>query len=658
MLEFISKLFETGDFPSQWHCGSWSAAHGWLHIVSDMATFVACLSICGVLGFVLVRRRAVPFPRVVGLFCAFVAAFAAIHLMAALVFWWPAYRLFGVLKAGTAIVSWITLAALIAVVPRALRLGGGKALKAGIRRRNEAEQSLCKLTCVVETLEDPIICTTLDGAIASWNNGAERILQYSAAEAIGQNVSLLFSGDGVEETRRWLGEIESERWIEPFETVLRGKHGERFDASLAVSAVRDGNGKAMGASMIVRDITQRKQDQQAVQQKEQRLRESQKLEAVGALAGGVAHEFNNLLQAIQGYTKYAMEGLAIDERRYLDLQQVLDASDRAALLVRQLLNFGRRNKIERIEFDVNGLVSDMEMMLRPLIGEHIELRIDLYPQTVLVEGDAGLLQQTVMNLCINARDAMPEGGRLCIRTEKVVLNEAYCRAHVGITPGRYAVLTVADTGQGISKEVSGHIFEPFFTTKGVGKGTGLGLAMVYGVVQQHGGVIHVYSEPEQGATFKIYLPAVGVEQMAREPAAEAAEHRGRETVLVAEDEPMVRDLEARILRGAGYTVLLASDGEEAQRLFEAHCDAISLALLDVVMPKRSGRTVYEEIKRLKPETKVVFCTGYDPETGQADFASDEGLRLMQKPVDPDVLLRTIREVLDDDEPCHMLQATR
>ena len=427
---------------------------------------------------------------------------------------------------------------------------------------------------------------------------------------------------------------------------LRTRSGEYRWVQGRGKAVYDEHGIPFHFAGAMTDISDRKRLEAELAQRDEQLRQSHKLEAVGSLAGGIAHEFNNLLQAIRGYTKYAMEGLEPEEQRHQDLTEVIKASDRAATLTRELLGFSRRQTLERTKLDPRELVGDLAKMLRPLIGEQIDLQISLAEDTGTLLADRGLLQQMLLNLCINARDAMPDGGRLVVKTQRVELNEKYCEVHPAVKPGTYVMFSVADTGCGIPPEVKDRIFEPFFTTKGVGKGTGLGLAMVYGCVQQHDGTINVYSEPDLGTTFKIYLPiATKAGPLADEVVALAAA-TGRETILIAEDEPMVRNLAVRILKGAGYSVLVASDGAEAVELFEAHAATISLVLLDAVMPRLTGHQAYDRIKLKNPAMPVVFASGYDPETGQVKRLLDEGVRMVQKPFDPDLLLRILREVID------------
>jgi CheY-like chemotaxis protein len=289
--------------------------------------------------------------------------------------------------------------------------------------------------------------------------------------------------------------------------------------------------------------------------------------------------------------------------------------------------------------------------LRPLIGEHIVLTLVLTENAAAVYGDPGELQQVLLNLCLNARDAMPEGGQLVIKTDLVMLSEPFSDPRFHIRPGRHVVFGVTDTGCGMSPEVQQHMFEPFFTTKELGKGTGLGLAMVYGLVQQHQGAIHVYSEPGKGTSFKLYLPAVA-HSTPGEPVSEPPRVAGgKETILVAEDDPMVRRLAVRILTAAGYQVLAASDGAEALRVFAEHRQDISLVVMDAIMPKLTGHEVYRRIKAQNPSARVIFVSGYDRETGQSQPLFRENLRLVEKPFDADTLLRSVREVLDEETEC-------
>jgi signal transduction histidine kinase/ActR/RegA family two-component response regulator len=410
------------------------------------------------------------------------------------------------------------------------------------------------------------------------------------------------------------------------------------------------NAMATRTARIERIVDERTAE---LRKKDEQLRQSQKLEAVGALAGGIAHEFNNLLQGITGYTRYALEALKPDQQAYRDLECVLEASDRAAALTRQLLSFSRRETMDRTVLETNQTIDGIVKMLHRLLGEQIEIKLIAGKDIAPILADAGSLQQVLLNLCLNARDAMPMGGEIIIKTQSMCLTQEYADLYDGMKPGHYVEISVTDTGFGMPPEVRDRIFEPFFTTKPVGKGTGLGLAMVYGIVQQHEGAIHVYSEVGRGTTFKIYIPACQTPSDQHKETAPASPQkcRGSEIILLAEDDPMVRDIGRQVLQRNGYTVIAAVDGEDAVAKFAAHKNDIGAVMLDVVMPRLNGHDVYQRIKELRPDIPVLFCSGYDPDSSQSNFIVREHLRLVEKPYDPAVLLRTLREVLDAESLC-------
>jgi len=412
------------------------------------------------------------------------------------------------------------------------------------------------------------------------------------------------------------------------------------------TTLTDENGRIIGLLSSGGDITKRKKVEEALRTKDQQLRQAQKMEAVGELAGGIAHEFNNLLQAIQGYTQFAMDELAPDSQPHQDLRQSLVASERAATLTRQLLDFSRQDSLCLTDVNPNELIEQLVRMLRPLIGENVELELALDETVETVLADPAMLQQALMNLCVNARDAMPSGGKLTIRTENTVITEHCASLHRGLRSGHYVRIVVADTGCGMPPEVRARVFEPFFTTKEVGKGTGLGLAMVYGVVQEHGGLIDLHSESGEGTTFKIHLPSKNRARPAEESAPAAAVRGGDETILVTEDEPFGRDVAVRILEQAGYSTLTAADGEEAVRLIQQRADPIDLVLLDVAAPSMTGEEAYLRMKEIRPDVAVVFCTGQHAEADRSALLRRHGVPVIEKPFEPDVLLGTIRQVLD------------
>jgi PAS domain S-box-containing protein len=422
--------------------------------------------------------------------------------------------------------------------------------------------------------------------------------------------------------------------------VAARKSGESALIDLTVSPVRDGTGKTANYVYIGRDITRENE-------LEILLRQAQKMEAVGQLAGGIAHDFNNILQAIQGYTDITRQDLAPGSEARSNLDEVSKASQRASALVRQLLTFSRRDRREPKIVDLNESISGLIKMLRRVIGEQIDLNLHLVPKLKSIYADPGQVEQILMNLCVNARDAMPEGGSISIETQNAVFEASFLETFAWAREGDYVRLRVADTGSGIPNEFLDRVFEPFFTTKEVGKGTGLGLATVYGIVKQHEGHIDVQSEPGKGTVFTIYLPA---EKTAGEREEAESLRRpalgGNETILVAEDDTLVRNLAVQILERAGYEVMIARDGEEALDLFTRHADRIDLALLDMVMPKKNGNAIYERIRRRRPDLPVLFSSGYSFGALDADIETGDRVDRIQKPFEPDIMLRKTRDLLD------------
>jgi signal transduction histidine kinase/ActR/RegA family two-component response regulator len=380
---------------------------------------------------------------------------------------------------------------------------------------------------------------------------------------------------------------------------------------------------------------------------EEQLRQAQKMEAVGMLAGGVAHDFNNLLTAINGHSDLAMRRLKQDDPLYDKLEKIKKAGDRAAALTHQLLAFSRKQILQPKVLDLNQIVFEMNKMLQPLIGEDIDLLTKLKPDLGMIKADPGQLEQVLMNLSVNARDAMPRGGKLTIETANVYLDEEYASRHLSITPGWYVMLAVSDTGTGMDAEMQARIFDPFFTTKEVGKGTGLGLSTVYGIVKQSGGNIWVYSELGRGTTFKVYLPCV--DRCAEVPESGIDHNQlseGNETVLLVEDEEMVREMAKEILEESGYQVLEARHGHEALLIAEQYRGHIHLMLSDVVMPQMSGRELAEQFAPLRKEMKVLYMSGYTDDAIVHHGVLDEGTAFIEKPFTPNTLARKVRETLN------------
>jgi PAS domain S-box-containing protein len=420
-------------------------------------------------------------------------------------------------------------------------------------------------------------------------------------------------------------------------TVLRDDKMSYFE--ITASPLRDSTGEIIAGIEVVRDVTERKT-------LEEQLLHAQKMEAVGTLTGGIAHEFNNILTAITMCVKSLQEEVGEDSpiRACIDVIDI--STDKAAYLTRSLLTYSRKQVTYLEPVNINEVTGKMERLLSSLIGENIQLSIMLPEEVAVVMADAGQVEQVLMNLVTNARDAMPKGGLLSIRVKLVELDEQFVRTNSFGKPGRFVVLSVTDTGVGMEEKTRERIFEPFFTTKVVGKGTGLGLSTVYGIVKQHDGHIHVFSEPDKGTTFNIYLPEIALEGVHKEPAEPSLIQGGSDIILLAEDDSTVRELLRGLLEKYGYGVVEAVDGEDALKKFMEHRDEIDLMLLDMAMPKRNGREVYGEVLRIRPGAKVLFMSGYMDEIARGADIGRERLNFIPKPIALDELIGKVRKILE------------
>ncbi len=418
------------------------------------------------------------------------------------------------------------------------------------------------------------------------------------------------------------------------------KDGKVITVRMTGRTAMDPDGKSECVEVTVENVTERVA-------LEKQLVQAQKFEAIGQLAGGIAHDFNNMIGAILGWADMGIEETDADSRLHRHFVKVHQQAKRAAALTRQLLAFARKQILEPRNVDLNQTVIETLSLLEKVIGSNIEINATLVPDLAVVRADPTHLEQVVMNLCINARDAMPAGGALIIETSNITLDEHFCTLQPLAHPGEYAVLCVTDTGTGMDAATLDRIFEPFFTTKELGKGTGLGLATVYGVVRQHDGFVHVYSEPGAGSTFRCYFPVSVEASVPREKVEESAPVRGgSETILVAEDHEGLGQLAVETLTGLGYQVMLATDGETAAQNFHANRTRIDLVVLDVMLPKLSGPEVYARMRKDKSDLAVIFATGYSPDIAQLQKAQQEGLPVLQKPYSPRDLARKVRETLD------------
>ena len=518
------------------------------------------------------------------------------------------------------------------------------------RRAEEALiKSQNKYIDLYENANDMIFTLDLLGNFTSINRAAYASFGYRVEELLGKGLQDVLTPESFEYAMTTLQRAVAEKsdlmGIQPWEFEGLKKDGTKVLLEVRARLILE-DGNVMGVQAIARDITERKQSEEEKTFLQEQLRQSQKMEAIGRLAGGIAHDFNNLLTIIGGYSALSFLELKEEDPLKGNIRAVQKATERAANLTRQLLAFSRRQPMEMKVLDLNATLRDMDKMLRRVIGEDIKLVTHLAEDLGRTKTDPGQIEQVIMNLVVNARDAMPEGGRLTIETANVELDEAYVRGHVGVKPGRYLMLSVSDTGAGMTQEVKERVFEPFFTTKGAGKGTGLGLSTVYGIVKQSGGNIWVYGEPEKGAAFKIYLPRVDEPTEVFKEKLVKDLPRGSETVLLVEDEEEVRKLAAQILQRQGYKVLEAPQEGDALLICEQHQTPVHLMLTDVVMPGMSGHQLAERLKSLQPEMKVLYMSGYTDNTIIQHGVLVEGVNYISKPFTVDALARKVREVLD------------
>jgi len=496
---------------------------------------------------------------------------------------------------------------------------------------------------IVRSSADAIVGRTLNGTITSWNAGAEALYGYSADEAIGNELEALIPEDRRAELDGFAARLAKGERIEPLETQRMVRDGSMIDVSMTVSPIRDENGALVGTSTVARDITALKQVRAERDVLTERMQQSQRLESLGELAGGVAHDFNNLLAVILNYTSFVAEQTRDNEDVQADLEQIKTAAKRAADLTRQLLIFGRRETVRPEIIDLNSIVVDMHALLSRSIGEHVVLAVHTALEPMLVNADRGQIEQVLVSLALNARDAMPDGGTLTIETSVTDLDDDYSRLHPEVAPGRFVELSVSDTGVGISAEVRPHIFEPFFTTKPTGEGTGLGLATVYGIVSEAGGSVSVYSEVGTGTTFRLFFPASDRTAVVPAPVSAATPTGTGQTILVVEDEPAMMEVTARMLARNGYDVVRAPTGAEALEIAaERHID---LLLTDSVMPRMSGRELAERIQDVQPGLPVLFMSGYSQGVLGPQRIVDDNVALIQKPFNERALLEYVRRSL-------------
>jgi two-component system, cell cycle sensor histidine kinase and response regulator CckA len=508
-----------------------------------------------------------------------------------------------------------------------------------ISERKKRDDDLARLAAVVESSDDAIIGMTSEGIITNWNNSAQRIYGYSAAEIVGSSTRILIPPDRFAENTEMMEKIKRGDKVERCDAVRVRKDGKTVHVALVDAPIKNAEGQVFGISTVARDLTESRN-------LEGMLRQAQKMEAVGQLAGGVAHDFNNLLGVILGYTEFLLDRLSPSDPQRKDIEQIQKAGDRAALLTRQLLAFSRKQLLQPEVLGLNAIVTGTETLLRRLIGENIELVVLLNPVLGRVKADAGQLEQVIMNLAVNARDAMPSGGKLIIETSNVDFDEEYSTRHDSTAPGPHVMLAVSDNGCGMDEQTKAHIFEPFFTTKEFGKGTGLGLSTVYGIVKQSGGFVWVYTEPGIGTTFKLYFPSVGPAHESKLPSDTAdRKHKPLETILVVEDDAALLQVTRRSLEEVGYATLSARNAAEAIEIAASYPGPIHLMVTDVILPGINGAQLASQLSPRRPEMKVLFVSGYTDNTIVRHGVLEPGLEFLQKPISPKALARKVREIL-------------
>jgi PAS domain S-box-containing protein len=511
-----------------------------------------------------------------------------------------------------------------------------------VTERSRSEAAIRFQAQLLNAVQQAVVATDPEGIVIFWNAFAENLYGWTAEEAVGKPIHELTPSPFLRDHGGEIGQrgAAGESWTGEY--VVSGKSGKAFPALLTTAPVRDERGIVVGYVRVSIDLTERRN-------LEEQFRQSQKMDAVGRLAGGIAHDFNNLLTVIKLNTEIIMEGFDPTDPRSEDLKQIRSAAERASSLTKQLLAFSRKQILQPRVLDLNSVVASVEPMLRRLIGEDIVIASNCAARGYLV-ADPGQLEQILVNLVVNARDAMPQGGTITIETQNVELDENYTSEHAPVVPGRYVMMGVADNGVGMTADTREHAFDPFFTTKEAGKGTGLGLATVYGIVKQSGGYVWIYSEPAHGTTLKLYFPEVSAaaafQAVEYKPASKEAA-RGSETILLVEDEEAVRGLASRILEKQGYRVLSAQHGREAMDIATSEDGEIDLVLTDVVMPGMNGRGLVERLAGIRPHMKSLYMSGYtDDDIIRRGFI-EPSKSFLQKPFTSEALLLTVRKVLDE-----------
>ena len=509
-----------------------------------------------------------------------------------------------------------------------------------LRAENKVRQSEQRFHELFENAKDILFTVDLEGNVTSLNKSAEEVMGWSRSEALQLNIKALVAPEHFNLCSQMMQRILNEEPLQHFEISMLRKDGRKVLLQTSARLIYS-NGQKEGVQGIARDITERRHLENMVQQ-------SQKLEAIGRLSGGLAHDFNNLLCVISGHTELLTEQMQPEHPALRNLTQIKKAVDSASSLTRQLLAFSRKQVFHPRILDLNAIVIETEKLLGRLIGEHIEFFSALHPALGHVRVDPVQVEQVLVNLVLNARDAMPQGGKLTIETKNVELEASSRSYRAVVPPGKYVVLSVTDNGCGMDEDTQNRIFEPFYTTKELGKGTGLGLATVYGIIKQSGGFIWVYSEPGQGTCFKVYLPRIDKPTTPPPSLNTPAELRkGTETILLVENAEPLRTLAKEFLKGGGYAVLDAENGKEALQIANSFGGTIHLLLTDVIMPGMGGKQLAMHLSGLRPSTKILYMSGYPNDGIVQSGILATGVVLLEKPFTREILLRRVRQVLDE-----------
>jgi PAS domain S-box-containing protein len=526
----------------------------------------------------------------------------------------------------------------VGIVEFCLDITEKKRVEEALRESEERYRTL------METNPDPVIVYDIEGNIVYFNPAFTRVFGWTPEELQYKRMERFVPEDDMPDAKAMMVKLLSGESLSGIESRRYTKEGDIIPVSMSGAMYRDQDDSPLGYMMNLRDISgQRRMEAQ--------LQQAQKMEAVGTLAGGIAHDFNNLLQAVQGYAELLLSRKEGGKLSHQGLQAIVRAARRGAELTRQLLTFSRKVDSQLRPIDLNRKILGVREILLRTIPKMIEINFDLRQEVRTIEADPGQIEQILMNLAVNAKDAMPDGGKLTIATENVTLDDDFCRMHAGSKPGDYVMLTVADNGHGMDEETLDHIFEPFYTTKGVGKGTGLGLATVYGIVKGHLGYVACHSEKGQGTSFNIYFPVL--EDETDWPEQRETEHPlvgGSETILLIDDEDFVRDLGEQIIGDVGYKVLTASDGESGLEIYQREKEHIELIILDLIMPGMGGRKCLEKLLDINPDAKVLIASGYSDFGPVTETLAAGAKSFVSKPYKIKEILSVIREVLDGKSP--------